>query len=127
MTKAVPRVVTAVRTVSTDDAYVNGHVTFVAPRIPGQVARVLVDDNNPVQKGKLLVERDKEPYRVQVDMAQAALTVAQSDLVVAQAKVRGLAGLARSQRFDLHSMEVSPQIIGKLREGRCWLLPEPAI
>src|SRR5947207_2119817 len=28
-------------TVSTDDAYVNGHVTFVAPRVSGQVARVL--------------------------------------------------------------------------------------
>jgi multidrug resistance efflux pump len=27
-------------TVSTDDAYVNGHVTFVAPRVPGQVSRV---------------------------------------------------------------------------------------
>src|SRR5262249_14913267 len=29
---AVPTVVTMLNTVSTDDAYVNGHVTFVAPR-----------------------------------------------------------------------------------------------
>src|SRR5216683_1715763 len=70
-------VVTAIRTVSTDDAYVNGHVTFVAPRVPGQVVHVLVDDNNRVRKGNLLVQLDKEPYRVQVDIAQAALTVAQ--------------------------------------------------
>ena len=42
---AFPRVVTALNTVSTDDAYVNGHVTFVAPRVIGQVQRVLVDDN----------------------------------------------------------------------------------
>src|SRR5262245_58131906 len=33
----VPTVVTMLNTVSTDDAYVNGHVTFVAPRVPGQV------------------------------------------------------------------------------------------
>jgi membrane fusion protein, multidrug efflux system len=106
VTKGVPWVVTAIRTVSTDDAYVNGHVTFVAPRVPGQVVHVLVDDNNRVRKGNLLVQLDKEPYRVQVDIAQAALTVAQADLAAAQAKVRGLAGLARSQRFDLnHSME----------------------
>jgi membrane fusion protein (multidrug efflux system) len=106
LTKAIPWVVTAIRTVSTDDAYVNGHVTFVAPRLPGQVVHVLVDDNNRVRKGNLLVQLDKEPYRVQVDIAQAALTVAQADLAAAQAKVRGLAGLARSQRFDLnHSME----------------------
>src|SRR5712692_3199579 len=106
MIEGIPRVVTAFRTVSTDDAYVNGHVTFVAPRVPGQVLRVLVDDNNRVHTGDLLVALDKAPYQVQVDIAQTALTVAQADLVAAQAKVRGLAALARSQRFELaHSME----------------------
>jgi len=53
--EAIPWAITAVRTESTDDAYVNGHVTFVAPRVPGQVVRVLVDDNNRVRKGALLV------------------------------------------------------------------------
>jgi membrane fusion protein, multidrug efflux system len=101
LTKAVPYVINAFQTVSTDDAYVNGHVTFVAPRIAGQVVHVLVDDNNRVQRGNLLVQLDKEPYRVQVDIAKAALEVAQADLVATQAKVRGLAGLARSQRFAL--------------------------
>src|SRR5665811_2087545 len=41
-------------TASTDDAYVNSYVTFVAPRVSGQVTRVLVDDNNRVRKGDLL-------------------------------------------------------------------------
>src|SRR4051794_8260296 len=41
----VPWVSTALNTVSTDDAYVNSHVTFVAPRVAGQVTKVLVDDN----------------------------------------------------------------------------------
>jgi membrane fusion protein (multidrug efflux system) len=99
--KGVPFVINAFRTVSTDDAYVNGHLTFVAPRVPGQVVNVLVDDNNRVQKGNLLVQLDKEPYRVQVDIAKASLEVAQADLIATQAKVRGLAGLARSQRFEL--------------------------
>jgi membrane fusion protein (multidrug efflux system) len=101
LTKAVPFTIDAFRTVSTDDAYVNGHVTFVAPRIPGQVVQVLVDNNNRVQKGNLLVQLDKEPYRVQVDIAKAASEVAQADLVATQAEVRGLAGLARSERFEL--------------------------
>ena len=99
--EAVPWAITTFRTESTDDAYVNGHVTFVAPRVPGQVVRVLVDDNNRVRKGALLVQLDKEPYQVKVDIAQAALSVAQADIVTAQAKVRGLESLARSQRFDL--------------------------
>jgi membrane fusion protein (multidrug efflux system) len=98
---AIPRIVTAFKTVSTDDAYVSGHVTFVAPRVPGHVVRVLVDDNNRVHKGDLLVQLDREPYQVQVDIAQSALGVARSDLVAAQAKDQSLAGLARSQRYDL--------------------------
>src|SRR5271155_3994472 len=99
--EAIPWAITAFRTESTDDAYVNGHVTFVAARVPGQVVRVLVDDNNRVRKGTVLVQLDKEPYQVKVDIAQAALTLAQAGNVTAQAKVRGLESLARSQRFDL--------------------------
>ena len=99
--EAVPWAITAFKTESTDDAYVNGHVTFVAPRVPGQVVRVLVDDNNRVRKGDLLVQLDKEPYQVKVDIAQAALVLARAGIVTAQAKVRGLESLARSQRFDL--------------------------
>jgi membrane fusion protein (multidrug efflux system) len=91
----------ALDTVSTDDAYVNGHVTFVAPRVPGQVMRVLVDDNNRVHQGDLLVELDKEPYQVQLNIAQAALAAAQANLVATQAQARGLEGEVRSLRFAL--------------------------
>jgi membrane fusion protein (multidrug efflux system) len=61
----VPWIRLALNTVSTDDAYVNGHVTFVAARVQGQVSRVLVDDNNRVRKGDLLVQLDKEPLGTQ--------------------------------------------------------------
>jgi membrane fusion protein (multidrug efflux system) len=91
----------ALSTVSTDDAYVNGHVTFVAPRVAGQVVRVLVDDNNRVHKGDLLVQLDKEPYQVQVNIARAALAAAQSSLVATEAQTRGLEGQVRSLRFAL--------------------------
>ena len=67
---------------------------------------MLVDDNNPVRKGDLLVELDPEPYQVQVDVAEAAVTAAHADLVAAQAEIRGQEGLARSLRFNLdHAIE----------------------
>jgi membrane fusion protein (multidrug efflux system) len=98
--------VLSLSTASTDDAYVNGHVTFVAARVPGQVEHVLVDDNNRVHKGDLLVQLDKEPYQVQVDIAQAAVAAAQADLITAQAQVRGTEGQMRSLRFSLdHAIE----------------------
>jgi len=61
----IPRVFHAWHTVSTDDAYVNSYVTFVAPRVSGQVAQVLVDDNNRIKKGDVLVQLDPEPFQVQ--------------------------------------------------------------
>ena len=96
-----PAVKTAMNTVSTDDAYVNGHVTLVAPRVPGQVARVLVEDNDRVKKGDLLVQLDREPYQVQLDIKKSAVAAAESDLTAARAQVRGILAQARSQRWKL--------------------------
>ena len=72
---SVPWVKTVLNTVSTDDAYISGHVTFVAPRVPGQVKKVLVDDNDRVKKGDLLLQLDKEPFQVQVALKRAAVKV----------------------------------------------------
>src|SRR5580704_1580647 len=97
----IPKVVHALNTVSTDDAYVNSYVTFVAPRVAGQVARVLVEDNNRVKKGDVLVELDPEPFQVQVAIKQAAVDSAQTELVVAEASARGSVAQTRSARFKL--------------------------
>jgi membrane fusion protein, multidrug efflux system len=97
----VPWIRHSLNTVSTDDAYINSYITFVAPRVPGQVLRVLVDDNYRVNKGDVLVELDPEPFQVQVEIRQAAVDTAQANLVLAQATVRSLLAQARSQRFKL--------------------------
>jgi membrane fusion protein, multidrug efflux system len=102
----VPWIQTTLNTVSTDDAYVNSHVTFVAARVSGQVDRVLVDDNNRVHKGDLLVELDKEPFRDAVAVKSAAVDIAKADLQAATAAVRGLEAQARGLRFKLkYAME----------------------
>src|SRR6516162_7944821 len=99
----VPWVDTALNTVSTDDAYVNGHVTFVAPRVPGKVLEVFVDDNNRVKKGDLLVRIDPEPFQVEVNLKRAAVEVATGDLAAAESQARGLEALARSQRWKIQT------------------------
>ncbi len=102
----IPWIKFILTTVSTDDAYVNGHVTFVAARVPGQVSKVLVDDNYRVNKGDLLVELDREPYEVEVALKKAAVDTAKADLGAAIANVRGVEAIARSQRWKLqHAIE----------------------
>jgi membrane fusion protein, multidrug efflux system len=112
----IPWVQTTLNTVSTDDAYVNSHVTFVAARVRGQVARVLVDDNYRVRKGDLLVQLDKEPFQIAVAVKKAAVDTATAELVVAKAKVRGLEAEAWSERWKLqHAYEDVDNQVALLR------------
>jgi membrane fusion protein (multidrug efflux system) len=108
----VPWVNTALNTESTDDAYVNGHVTFVAPRVAGQVATVLASDNMRVKKGDLLVQLDKEPFEVQLSLKRSAVEVAQANLAAAESRARSLQATAGSQRWKIQttSQQVKNQI-----------------
>jgi membrane fusion protein (multidrug efflux system) len=112
----VPWVVTALNTVSTDDAYVNGHVTLVAPRVAGQVTEVLVDDNYRVKKGDVLVRLDKVPFDKQVAIKQAAVQEALTNLAQARAQVYAQVAQARSNRFKLeHAIEDVQNQVANLR------------
>lgn len=55
---------------STDDAFVEGRLVSIAPRVSGPVVKLLVDDNDEVQKGDLLFEIDPEPYEVALQKKQ---------------------------------------------------------
>ena len=111
-----PIVAKALKTASTDEAYVNGHVTFVAPRVAGQVARILVDDNMRVARGDLLIELDREPFQVQVAIKKSAVLNAEADRKASEAQVRGTLGLIRSQRWKLQTaMEQVDKQVALLR------------
>lgn len=101
--RLLPDVILAFKTVSTDDAYVNGHVTFVAPRVRGQVVRVFVDDNNTVRVADLLVQLDKQPYQTQVEQKRAALALADAALQQARAQARATEAAGRAARFNLQN------------------------
>jgi len=96
-----PVIKTALTTISTDDAYVNGHVTLVAPRVSGQVAKVMVDDNYRVRKGDVLVRLDRVPYEVAAKIRRAAVGVAEANLTEANAGARAAVGQLRAARYRL--------------------------
>ena len=63
---------------STDDAQVDGDITPVASKIYGMVAQVLVDDNQQVKAGQVLVRIDPRDAQAAVDQARAKLALAES-------------------------------------------------
>ena len=64
---------------STDDAQVDGHITPIASKVYGRVAQVMVDDNESVKAGQVLVKIDPRDYQAAVDQAKAALLLAESE------------------------------------------------
>lgn len=56
---------------TTDDAYTTGHIHNISSRVAGTVIGVLVDDNEFVKQGQVLVKLDPRDYQVKVDQARA--------------------------------------------------------
>jgi membrane fusion protein (multidrug efflux system) len=64
---------------STDDAQVDGHITQISSKVYGRVAEVLVNDNQQVKAGQILVKLDPRDYQAALDQAKAQLALAESD------------------------------------------------
>ena len=63
---------------STDDAFIEGSLVSVAPKISGQVIKLHFSDNDFVKKGQLLVEIDPNDYRNKVNELSASLKEAKA-------------------------------------------------
>jgi membrane fusion protein (multidrug efflux system) len=65
---------------STDDAYVGGNVTVIAPHVGGFISKLVVDDNQRVQAGDLLIKLDDRDYVAALAKADANVSIQQAAL-----------------------------------------------
>ena len=72
---------------STDDAFIEGHVITVAPRVSGPVMKLNIDDNQEVKKGDLLLEIDPNDYQAKLKETRAKLDEAKAALVNSENQV----------------------------------------
>jgi membrane fusion protein, multidrug efflux system len=73
--------------ISTDDAYVDGHVHTIAPKVSGTVKAIFVRDNQQVKKGEILVEINPVDYEVSLRGAEASLEAERTRLSELQDQV----------------------------------------
>ncbi len=106
-------------TMHTDNAYVRGQVTVLAPQVNGYVTDVLVKDFDYVKQGQPLLQIDQRIYRQHVQQAEAALADARAQLAnsdqsqaqnraqIASAQANLSAGRAQQQQSqtELHRYE----------------------
>ncbi|MFP5226912.1 MAG: HlyD family secretion protein [Acidobacteriota bacterium] len=71
----------------TDDASVDGHLVQISARINGHVAKVLVQQNQYVDAGTLLVEIDPSDYQTAVSQAEANLEAADANYEASRVNV----------------------------------------
>jgi membrane fusion protein (multidrug efflux system) len=72
---------------TTNDAYLKADAMVVAPRVGGYVAEVLVNANQDVVPGQLLVRIEDDTYKAQVARAQADVDAAEADIRRLEAEI----------------------------------------
>ncbi len=65
---------------STDDAQVDGHLHPIGSRVSGTILRLLVQDNQLVEAGTVLVQLDPKDFQVAVDQARASMAEAEANM-----------------------------------------------
>ncbi|SAK43131.1 secretion protein HlyD family protein [Caballeronia pedi] len=94
-------------TESTNDAYVHADFTLVAPRVPGQISEVPVEDNQSVKAGQLLVRIDDRDYHAALMSAQADLDAARAAVANFDAEIARHPSLVEQARATLRSDEAA--------------------
>jgi len=89
--------------VATDDAYVEADFTLVAPRVAGQISDVLVDDNQSVKAGQLLVRIDDRDFKTALQSAEADVAAAQASVANYDAEIARQPSLVDQARATLKS------------------------
>jgi membrane fusion protein (multidrug efflux system) len=73
--------------VTTDDAYIRADSASISSRIDGTVSMVLVDNNQAVKEGQILVQLDPRDYQVAVDREAAILARFEAEIKAAEITV----------------------------------------
>ncbi|MGO7957980.1 HlyD family secretion protein [Rhizobium leguminosarum] len=84
--------------VSTDDAYIEGDIATISPKVTGYVAKVNVVANQEVKAGDVLATLDNGDYQNALDLAQAQIVTEQLSLQRIDAQIEGAnASLVQAQ------------------------------
>ncbi|MBF8731275.1 MULTISPECIES: HlyD family secretion protein [Pseudomonas] len=72
---------------STDNAYVQGEITRISSQLGARIDNVLVEDNQHVTKGELLVHLERADFELAVERARAALATREAEYEQAQSRL----------------------------------------
>jgi membrane fusion protein (multidrug efflux system) len=92
--------------VSTDDAFIDGHIHTIAAKIYGTVKAIYVNDNQPVKTGDLLLEIDPADYNARLREASSAVGAEKAKFAEAETKIAAAKANLELQRANLKLAEI---------------------
>lgn len=91
--------------ISTDNAYVQGDISIISPKVAGYVRAVAVTDNQPVKAGDVLAAIDDTDYAAKVAEAEAAVAGHQA----------AIAGIDRKLQWQASMIDAAQAIVSSAR------------
>ncbi len=85
----------------TDNAYVQGEITRVSSQLGARIERVLVTDNQHVEKGQLLLTLETADFQLALERARAALATREAELAQAQSRLDQQGSLIAASQADV--------------------------
>ena len=112
---------------STDNAYVRGDVTSLAPKVAGYVTTVEVEDNQTVRPGDVLFRIDDRDYRARLAQAAANVEAAQARLANVDADTQLQHAMIRQAEAQKRSSEAEMILATKASDRRRELIRTSAV
>ena len=103
---------------STDNAYVRGDVTALAPKVAGYVTAVQVEDNQAVRAGEVLFRIDDRDYRAKLAQAVANVEAAKARLANVDAEMALQHSLIRQAEAQRRSVVAELNLAAKASDRR---------
>jgi len=89
------------RFAKTDNAYIKSEKIAVSADVSGRVVEVLVADNQPVERGRLMVRIDREPFEIALKQTEAALAAMRHEIQALRALYRQKQAELRRVKGDI--------------------------
>ena len=104
----------------TDDAFVDGNINYISPQISGKVKEVLVDSNQLVEEGRVLVRIDTKDI-------EAELVAAKRNLDVVSNKIAGQYASIDVLDAQIKQLQAQRRLLSKEKKRLSTLLKKGAV
>ncbi|WP_041770194.1 HlyD family secretion protein [Metapseudomonas resinovorans] len=92
---------------TTDNAYVQGEITRISSQLGARIDEVLVNDNQQVKKGDLLVRLEADDFKLNLEQARALRATREAELAQAQSKLAQQSNLIAASQADVSASQAN--------------------